>query len=391
MREVYVITDHKPFISIFTKRCGNCVTMNTVNPAKNSSIQGANPLETRDMDIRVDAIQGRTNIPECMPISQIQQAMMQDEHLQCLKNNIISGWPATKDQLHLDIRPYWSYKDDLAVKDGIVMKGRCTIIPKVLKQQALDQLHVNHMGIKKLKLLECESIYWVQINDDIKNYVKYCSTCLEFQQMLLMEKNIHHDISMRPWDVTGTDMFQLNNRIYICIVDYHSKFPVVQRMDGLSADSLIAAVKVIFVEYGIPCRIMSDAGSNVISEKFKNFCNSLNIEQAVSSSYHHESTRQVEACIKFIKCTIKKYTDTGGDIHMAILQIRTTSLGQGLPSPTMLLFNCPVRGIMPVMDRPPINIDNDDEHHQTLMHRQCKMTKAMIPQKSLCLLQLGQL
>ena len=57
---------------------------------------------------------------------------------------------------------------------------------------------------------------------------------------------------------------------------------------------------------------------------------------------------------------------------MAMLQIRTTPLGQGLPSPVMLIFNCPVRGITPVMDSPPINIDNDDRHHQTVMHRQGK-------------------
>ena len=101
------------------------------------------------MDIRVDAIQSVNDVPECMSISQIQQAIAKDEHLQWLKNNIISGWPVTKDQLHLDIRPYWSYEDDLAVIDGIVMKGKCIIIPKVLKQQALDQPHVNHMGIKK--------------------------------------------------------------------------------------------------------------------------------------------------------------------------------------------------------------------------------------------------
>ena len=81
------------------------------------------------MDIRVDAIQSMGNVPECMSISQIQQPMMQDGHLQHLKNNIISDWPATKDQLHLDIRSYWSYKDDLAVIDGIVMKGRHIIIP----------------------------------------------------------------------------------------------------------------------------------------------------------------------------------------------------------------------------------------------------------------------
>ena len=59
-------------------------------------------------------------------------------------------------------------------------------------------------------------------------------------------------------------------------------------------------------------------------------------------------------------------------MHMAMLQLRTTTLGQGLPSPAMLLFNHLVRGIIPVMDRPPINIDNDDEHHQTLMHREGK-------------------
>ena len=88
---------------------------------------------------------------------------------------------------------------------------------------------------------------------------------------------------MRPWDITGADIFQLNKRNYMCIVDYHSKFPVVKGMDRLTADSLIAAVKFILEDYGIPHRIMSDGESNFTSEKFKNFCNSINIKQAVSS------------------------------------------------------------------------------------------------------------
>ena len=99
------------------------------------------------MGIRIDTIQNTTDIPECMSILQIQQMTTQDEHPQCLKNIIITGWPNTKDQLHSDIRPYWSYKDDLAVIDGIFIKGRHIAIPENLKQQALDQLHVNHMGI----------------------------------------------------------------------------------------------------------------------------------------------------------------------------------------------------------------------------------------------------
>ena len=63
------------------------------------------------------------------------------------------------------------------------------MIPTVLKQQVLDQLHTNHMGIKKkTKLLTHESIYWADINTDIKKHIKICTTCLEFQQMQHKEK-----------------------------------------------------------------------------------------------------------------------------------------------------------------------------------------------------------
>ena len=68
------------------------------------------------MDIRIGAIQSVTDIPECVSISQIQQASVQEEHLQHLKNIIITGWLSTKDELHSELRPYWSYRDDLAVR-----------------------------------------------------------------------------------------------------------------------------------------------------------------------------------------------------------------------------------------------------------------------------------
>ena len=186
------------------------------------------------------------------------------------------------------------------------------------------------------------------------------------------EKMIHHEIPLKSWEVLGTDVFHFNNKNYLCIVDYHSKFPVIKRMEWLSTESLITTVKVIFAEYGIPCKLMSDTGTNFISDKFRKFCTKLNIEQAVSSVYHHQSNRQVEACIKFIKCTLKKCADCGGDIHMALLHICTTPLGQGLPSPAALPFNHWVCGIMPVIDRKPIGGDNDDEHHSMLIDKQHK-------------------
>ena len=116
-----------------------------------------------------------------------------------------------------------------------------------------------------------EPVYWVDINADKDNHIKCCNMCLEFQQTQPKEKIVHHNIPLRPWEVLGADVFHFNNKNYLCIVDYHSKFPVIRRMDALSTENLITATKIKFAEYGIPHKLMSDAGTNFISDKFRKF------------------------------------------------------------------------------------------------------------------------
>ena len=159
-----------------------------------------------------------------------------------------------------------------------MLKSRCIVIPNSLRQQVLTHLHTSHMCIEKTKLLACDSVFWSNINVDIKGYIKPCVTCLESQQMQPKEKITHHDIPLRPWKVVGTDIFHFKNKHYLCIVDYNSKFPVIKRLDGLSAENLINTVKIIFAKYGIPQKIMSDAGTNFIADMFWQFCRSVNIE-----------------------------------------------------------------------------------------------------------------
>ena len=65
-----------------------------------------------------------------------------------IKICIIAGWPDTKDELHVDLNPYLSYRDELAVIDGVIVKGRHIVIPNSLRQLLLEHLHTNHMGIK---------------------------------------------------------------------------------------------------------------------------------------------------------------------------------------------------------------------------------------------------
>ena len=61
------------------------------------------------------------------------------------------------------------FLDDMAVLERVIQKGRHVVIPETLQRQASEQLHGNHKGTKKNKLLACESIYWTGINNDVES------------------------------------------------------------------------------------------------------------------------------------------------------------------------------------------------------------------------------
>ena len=49
-----------------------------------------------------------------------------DNHLQVLKKTSLVRWLYTRNQFHQGIRPYWSFRDELAVIDVVAMKNRQT-------------------------------------------------------------------------------------------------------------------------------------------------------------------------------------------------------------------------------------------------------------------------
>ena len=105
VREVSIITDHKSLVAIFKKDVATmsqriqCILLRIyqfwvrilyklgLELFITDWLSRYNHTENKDaeihgMDIKVDAIQTTTNIPECMSIPQILQAIMQDKNLQ---------------------------------------------------------------------------------------------------------------------------------------------------------------------------------------------------------------------------------------------------------------------------------------------------------------------
>ena len=59
-------------------------------------------------------------------------------------------------------------------------------------------------------------------------------------------------------------------------------------------------------------------------------------------------------------------------MNLMLLQKTAAPLGPGLPSLAMSLFNQPVRGIMLVINRKPVNAYNDEDCCEVLVARQHK-------------------
>ena len=67
-----------------------------------------------------------------------------------------------------DMRPYWTFRDELVIIDRVAMKQEWIIIPAKLQVHAIDVLYSNHMGKEKTMLLVWESIYWLRLSEGIK-------------------------------------------------------------------------------------------------------------------------------------------------------------------------------------------------------------------------------
>ena len=82
--------------------------------------------------------------------------------------------------------------------DGIAIKGKWIIVPFILQNQILEYLYSNYLGIEKARLLERESLHWVNINTDIKDAVNPWTTYLKYKQTQPQESVLPPEIPYRP-------------------------------------------------------------------------------------------------------------------------------------------------------------------------------------------------
>ena len=81
-------------------------------------------------------------------IDRLQQSTLKDDILVLLKHTVQHSWPQTITELPPALCPYWTFREEISIEDGILLKGERIIIPAVDQPDILQQLHHGHLGSK---------------------------------------------------------------------------------------------------------------------------------------------------------------------------------------------------------------------------------------------------
>ena len=114
-------------------------------------------------------------------LQELKDATQNDDILYRLIRLISNGFPDQHRDVHKDLQPYWSFRDELSVEDGIILKGEQVIIPAILRQEYLNVIHEGHQGITRCQQRAKSSVYWPGINKDIVEMTETCQLCQKHQ------------------------------------------------------------------------------------------------------------------------------------------------------------------------------------------------------------------
>ena len=112
-----------------------------------------------------------------------------------------------------------------------------------------------------------------------------------------------------PWQVVGTDLFEINGIHYLLTADYFSSYPEVIQLTSTTSAAVIRALKSVFSQHGIPETVRSDNGPQYSSQEFARFANSYEFNHTTNSPRFPQSNGQVERTVQTVKRLLKRSND----------------------------------------------------------------------------------
>ena len=130
------------------------------------------------------------------------------------------------------------------MEDECVMWGTRVIVPKQLQSAILDELHVGHPGIVWMKELSRSHVWWPHLDQELEKRARECESCQEGRKAPTAAPLHPWNWPTKPWARVHLDFAgPFLDKMFLVIVDAHSKWPEVLEMHCTTAEKTIETLR----------------------------------------------------------------------------------------------------------------------------------------------------
>jgi hypothetical protein len=173
------------------------------------------------------------------------------------------------------------------------------VVPKELRSQVMSLAHESimggHLGVKKTFDKVTTSFYWPGIHGDITRFCQSCDVCqktvskgkvvrVPLQRVPLIDipfKRVAVDIVGKIFPTTESGY-----RYILTMVCLATRYPEAVALKSITTEAVADALVSMFSRLGVPEELLSDQGSQFMSEVMQEVSRLLSIKRLVSSPYH---------------------------------------------------------------------------------------------------------
>jgi transposase InsO family protein len=298
--------------------------------------------DVEEIAIHVDFIKSQ------WPISLNRQASLkvetaQDPILQTLTHYILHGWPK---QVPKNLQEFDRFKGELSIVEGLITYHNRIVIPETQKQRILDVLHESHQGFDKCMENARSAVWWPSLSSDLKTLISTCRYCLERKPTQRYEPMKATDLPSRPWKMLGADIFFVQNRTFLVVVDYYSRWIEIKPLKTQTSEAVIKEMRNIFMTHGLPEILISDNGTQFVSSEFEQYRKEMGFTLLTSSPHFPHGNAEAERAVATAKRIV---TQKNSDI--ALLNYRATPHSATKVSPAEALMGRKLLTKLPTLEK----------------------------------------
>ena len=176
---------------------------------------------------------------------------------------------------------------------------RQVVLPESLRKYVMSVAHDTitrgHLGIKKTREKIMSNFYWPGMYEDVARNYRSCDIYQKTVSKGTVQKAPLENIPVVdvPFKRVAVDLIgpiepasEAGHRYILTLVDYATRYPEAVPLKRIDTETVAEALVDIYSRLGVPEEILSDQGTQFISDCMKEVCRLLGVTQSTTTPYH---------------------------------------------------------------------------------------------------------